>query len=523
MFQNNTDPKSEESDRLVPVFSETNYQDGPDFNERIAIASTSKQQQLHSNYSCNNLQEEIKSQNHLNPRHNHHKPRNGTTKSIHQQSNQSFNQLQEKQAINNLNPRRNWSQQQMIRSATSAQLHGPSALQPTIQTSQLAMSNPKSAYISESSNLSCNRQSTKHKNSSSRNSVACSQTREDCKPHNQPRQDERDRDRDKVVNMIREAFENGNDEFKESELENLSSLERNLPIELSFLLRQQAYCMARMNYLDRQIRELKEARQVAPSQVPAASVNQSLANRTPNTTTITNCAHAKNGNFILSDDSGGEYSRATISDDDELSSLLDQIAKSVRPERNPNQNVELSNSHKRANYSVITNQPQQYTIINPNQLHHQAVPVFVMSSPIAVAHSASSISSNVLPGVHFQPEPRYNQYYEDLYVQNMPSASTMHRHNGVRSHQFDSSISTIEQLVSQKEKRQIKSQLKTADNWLKMRSSGINNLNSEVFDSTSGGKRAGDLRDNIGNAPDRDLAASSPSATNDVENRNSVI
>lgn len=320
-------------------------------------------------------------------------------------------------------------------------------------------------------------------------------------------QQQRDRDSEETTTTVKEELENDLQACKTSELEAISSLERNLPIELSFLIRQQAHCMARMNYLDRQIRELKDSarsqQQVDPNQVSSTSIlNQGHSNRpTSNIVGTATMTHSKNGNFILSDDSGGEYSRATISDDDELSSLLDQIAKSVRPERGSSM---INNSYSQlqqqqqqrlaANCSaLIGNQhqhPQQpYAIINTNQLHQQqAVPIFVMGSPIAVAHP-SSINSNILPGVHFQPEPRYNQYYEDLYYHNgngaasngvtssiiTTSAHAIQKHgqpqNGLRSQQFDNSISVIEQLVSQKEKRQIISQLKSADNWLKMRSS----------------------------------------------------
>lgn len=356
-----------------------------------------------------------------------------------------------------------------------------------------------------------------------------SQYRDDFRSAFEPRlQDQQERDSDEVV--IKEELEKLNvDGFKEPDLEALGSLERSLPVEVSFLIRQQAYCMARMNYLDRQLRELKESNKhaVSSQQSPSTSVKQSHTSRTTNP-----ASHMKNGNFIPSDDSGGEYSRATISDDDELSSLLDQIAKSVtRPVRNIDQNV--SNNQQRANFSVISNQPQQFAILNSNQLHHQAVPVFVMGSPIAVAHP-SSISSNVLPGVHFQPEPRYNQYYEDFYVtHNSPASSSINRHNGIRSQQFDSSISAIEQLVSQKEKQQIKNQLKTADNWLKMRSSDSYNLNDNFSNNnndnnngnskkrTTLGAGLGDL--SSGSVIERNLLASSSSAPLATGNPSSVI
>lgn len=338
------------------------------------------------------------------------------------------------------------------------------------------------------------------------------------------RQDQLDRDSEETT-TIKEELENDLEGYKNSELEAISSLERNLPIELSFLIRQQAHCMAKMNYLDRQIRELKETanhqQQVDVNQVSSTSIsNRNHSNRPINNIAAATMTHIKNGNFILSDDSGGEYSRATISDDDELSSLLDQIAKTVRPEQRNNNDNMLINSDSQIQHLLLQQQQQQqpypqqqrlstaynmmnqqqqqqphqqqqpYTIINPNQLHHQqAVPIFVMSSPIAVAHP-SSISSNILPGVHFQPEPRYNQYYEDFYAVNNappstiagPTASTMQRQNlnpnAYRSQHFDSSISAVEQLVSQKEKRQIISQLKSADNWLKMRTA---NNSSSLF------------------------------------------
>lgn len=298
-------------------------------------------------------------------------------------------------------------------------------------------------------------------------------------------QSERDRSEDLTTILREEQEENDLEGLKESELDALSSFERDLPVELSFLIRQQAYCMAKMNFLDRQIRELRETRQTDSTNPQILSTSIMNHHQTRNSTTNATAAamtHMKNGNFILSDDSGGEYSRATISDEDELSSLLDQIAKSIKSERNGS--VTGNNQHPQrasTSYSVISNhQPhhQFATIVNPNHLHQQAVPIFVMGSPIAVAHP-SSVSSNVLPGVHFQPEPRYNQYYEDFYGGHQSStlSTQIPRHDGagLRSQQFDSNISAIEQLVSQKEKRQIKSQLRSVDNWLKMRSSSLCN------------------------------------------------
>lgn len=358
--------------------------------------------------------------------------------------------------------------------------------------------------------------------------------------------------------MIKEDHENNVDVFKEQpgaqeHQDALGSFEKNLPVELSFLIRQQAYCMAKMNYLDRQIRELKQESSKQHQQISSATsyplstatsnlrnnitsnnlikthhnsnnhLHSALSNDINNSQQqqLTGSTNPKNGNFVHSDDSGGEFSRATVSDDDELSSLLDQIAKSVRPERNLSQSSTKlnSNQHPQPHTRAHSQQPatmftpttmlagpnvkspaqapgQPYTIFSPSQLHHPhqaatALPVFVMSSPIAVAHP-SSISSTVLPGVHFQPEPRYNQYYEDFYgLSSSPSAPTLSRysqHSGLARSQyqhFDTSISAIERLVSQREMKQIKSQLKSADNWLKMRTSTINNLSSNQFNNAN--------------------------------------
>ena len=369
-----------------------------------------------------------------------------------------------------------------------------------------------------------------------------------------------DRDSEEVVATTMRAEMEDVMVYKEAGVEALNSLERNLPIELSFLIRQQAFCMARMNYLDRQIRELRESnhhRHQADSTTPQVSStsimnhhhhqhhNQSqYHHQKAHQMMMSNAAiaHTKNGDLILSDDSGGEYSRATISDDDELSSLLDQIAKSIRPEQRSSLANGLGNnmsiSHQKrsvANYSaIISNQPQQYAIINPNQPyphhHQQTVPIFVMGSPIAVAHP-SSISSNVLPGVHFQPEPRYNQFYEDFYCQpptNMAtnSGSTMvhsmrqKASSGHRSQQFDSSITAIEQLVSQKEKRQIQSQLRSADNWLKMRSSSLAYKHNDSSFNNAGNLIGGN--DNSCSTNNGVMPAAAASSSSSSSNMNGV-
>lgn len=583
MFQKsniNSNELKSESNRLSSNSSGTIDDNACNFNERYStLASTLRQQSSngsnfhiqhpHSTTLANNKEENkshisgISSGTNRPPKFNHN--------FLPQHSQQSQEMQSTSSNSNNLsNQRTSASHSNMTRSTTNPQLyqvpHHCHTSTATLSSSHPATtsSRPSEQRLQAinqalreriSSIMSVSNHSPHHflRDSSHNGKLA----------HNNLRfvQDQQDKDQDEVVTMIREEFENNPDGFRDIDLEAISSIEKDLPVELSFLIRQQAYCMAKMNYLDRQIRELKESARnhhqaVAPQQqhqVSSCSLQHGnhLNNRTPILASNANAiTHIKNGNFIPSDDSGGEYSRATMSDDDELSSLLDQIAKSVRPDRNVNQNVSINHQQQlqqRSNYSVISNQPQQYAIINPNQLHHQAVPVFVMGSPIAVAHPASSISSTVLPGVHFQPEPRYNQYYEDFYIQNNSSSSTLHRHsnnnnnntintknsstNGIRSQQFDSSITTIEQLVSQKEKRQIKSQLKSADNWLKMRSSNLCNLNTTSSSPTNdnfsikGTNNIGEVVTNSGSGVnERNLpASSSASATLATENSNSVI
>lgn len=538
----NSDPRSE-SDRLC----QDNEAIASKYNDLIASSSSKQTHHHHHHHHHNYMNNEIPKEETKS-----HRIRNSNFHSLSQHSQLNLSQeMQSNSNNNNSNSNNNisnnitnlnqrYGQNNMTRSTTSPLLYQ----YPPFQHPVPALSS-KSTLKSE--NLT--RHSVKQKASPSlsssssttiNNMMGFSQSssalsRDDYRSVHNSRQDQQDRETNEVVTMIREELEDG---FKEAELETLGSLERNLPVELSFLIRQQAYCMARMNYLDRQIRELKDVRQtnVPPQQQQANSTSTNQSHRNSNniaTSTIaanntaTTTTHTKNGNFIPSDDSGGEYSRATISDDDELSSLLDQIAKSVRPERNVNPNVRTN--HPRANYSnIASNQPQpQYAIINPALHHQQAVPVFVMGSPIALAHP-SSISSNVLPGVHFQPEARYNQYYEEFYApnnnnnNNNSSATTLHRSTGgggggIRLQQFDNSISAIEQLVSQKEKRQITSQLKSADNWLKMRSSGLSNLNSNYSNTNN---RTTSNGDGTGSASDRNPVASSAPDNN---SSNSVI
>lgn len=530
MFQkgnkNNSDPKSD-IDRLCAGPSEV-MQKMSDLSSQERITANSTSRQSHSQNNClgNNSNEEIKSQQKIRTLNNPNSSCQYSQATHHQEMQQ---QPQQNSNGNHLNQRKG---NHIIRSTTTPQLYQASPSQHSALSSHPTFSS-KSAITSDYNTL-CGptRQLVKQREPlMNMTRLGYHQhSRDDFKLAYEPRmQEQQERDSDEVV--IKEELEKLNlDGFKESDLETLSSLERSLPVELSFLIRQQAFCMARMNYLDRQIRELKETNKHAVSfqQSPSTSVNQSHTIRT------NAASHIKNGNFIPSDDSGGEYSRATISDEDELSSLLDQIAKSVRPVRNIDQNV--SNNQQRANHSVISNQPQQYAILHSNQLHHQAVPVLLMGSPIAVAHP-SSISSNVLPGVHFQPEARYNQYYEDFYVHNGPSSSSINRQNGIRSQQFDSNISAIEQRVSQKEKRQFKNQLETADNWLKMRFSDLynlnnnfsnNNNNSNNDNTNSNSKKRTTLGAGLGDLPsgsvsEKNLLASSSSGPTQTGNPSSVI
>lgn len=492
-------------------------------NERITSPSFKDKHYVNHLHS-NRPREESKSQNHNRLRNsNSHSSSTQQSHIVHSSATTSASSNNQEVANNQssrnshhqtFNPRQGGNN--FVRSSTNPQIYQ----NPTVQSQrQDASSNFEAATrlvhngsrpAESPAYFSSTRASQSY---SARQRSPFSSTLRDESRASQSSQHQEQQDRDDPVTVIQEELEELADAFKESELETLGSLEKNLPVELSFLIRQQAYCMARMNYLDRQIRELKEAKQ---HNVPHQSNHQhqqlQVNHRGHNINGLAT-THIKHGNgFIPSDDSGGEYSRATISDEDELSSLLDQIAKSVKPERNMNQSISVNHHqllqqqqlNSRANYSVISSQPQQYAIINPGQLHatHQtatAVPVFVMGSPIAVAHP-SSISSNILPGVHFQPEPRYNQYYEDFYTQNNGNAisssnnnssSTTHSMMNTRqingfqtasrpqpnTSQFDTSITAIEQLVMQKERRQIRSQLKSADNWLKMRSTTMCNLN----------------------------------------------
>lgn len=599
-----------EPDRLFnqtsPSSKDLNYDDCI----TVALGTRQLQQQNCHNNQFSNVKEESKSHKSKN--------QNSLKQHSHQQVQSSAKELQSNtnstMNINNLNQR--VIQGSMARSTTNPQIcpqhsthqtnqissHLP-ATSSTSLTSKSAIANETSTFASSAKQLFNNKplrtssnsttmtvmQTNPSSSSSSSHSPSngddfTKQTHSSSRHQKQQQDHQQDKETNEVVtNVTKEELDNDFKGVKEVlELETISSLKEDIPAELSFLIQQQAFCMAKMNYLDRQIRELKDSKQQLstnpyhqhsvqnqhhhhshPQQqhqqcqyhqhpnISSTLVNQNnfptsggRISTVPATNAISNnpTTTLKNGNFIPSDDSGGEYSRATTSDDDELSSLLDQIAKSVKPERNLNQNgaslhqpqqqlhhlqQQQQLQHQRANYSAISNQPQQYAIINPNQLHHhhhQAVPVFVMSSPIAVAHP-SSISSTVLPGVHFQPEPRYNQYYEDFYVHNNPT-STLHRHNGAvrSSQQFDrdSSISAIEQLVSQKEKRQIKSQLKSADNWLKMRSSaGLCNSNDNNFSNVSNSK--GPISEDVsGSVIERNLPASSSVAILASDSSNSV-
>lgn len=382
---------------------------------------------------------------------------------------------------------------------------------------------------------------------------------------------------------------------RDAELEPLLlPYERDLPIEISFLVRQQAFCMARINHLDKQIRELREARhqQVSTSshacnhlhQQQQHNHQQAEHHNQVHATSAGATAGASNktgANFIPSDDSGGEYSRATASDDDELSSLLDHIAKSFKTDNMRNNNNINNNNIAQAspasnhihvlnnnaniqplssgggnvgdialsnlgNLSTLqyqkqlmnqatsgsfcnfmANQQQQYAIVNPNYINHlhnpsaaalaattshqhnhmqPTMPLLFMGAPMtmATANSAAqpsshSINSTIVPGVHYQPEPRYNQYYEDLYVQNtgLAANNSTPRHlshmkaaaaaaaasNSMLSSGYmpqPNRVSLVEHLIRQREKRQVEAQLKSADNWLKSRSSGssMNNANS---------------------------------------------
>lgn len=524
-------------------------------NERITLPNFKDKQYTNNYLHSNRPREESKSQNNRFKNSNSHSssqqshmvrsPPVSTSSNNQEMANQLSRDCQ--QSFN----RKIGNSHHIVRSSTNPQIYQNPIMQTQCQDANLETTTRlfSSTHVAESSSSFTPKASQSY--SARQRSPSSSTLREEPRTSHSSRNDQQDRD--DMVTVIREELEELADAFKDSDLETLGSLEKNLPVELSFLIRQQAYCMARMNYLDRQIRELKEAKHNVPH---PSNQQQQQHHQHANHRVHNNCltaTHIKHGNgFIPSDDSGGEYSRATISDEDELSSLLDQIAKSIKPERNMNQSINM-NHHQliqqqqlssRANYSVISGQPQQYAIINPGQLHatHQAataVPVFVMGSPIAVAHP-SSISSNILPGVHFQPEPRYNQYYEDFYTQNSNGISSNNNSssahsmmntrlsNGIQNlrpqpntSQFDTSISAIEQLVNQKERRQIRSQLKSADNWLKMRSSTMCNLNEDFCNDK---REANDVQV-------RNIGSNEPSKSNQMsltvaaaaENSKSVI
>lgn len=102
-----------------------------------------------------------------------------------------------------------------------------------------------------------------------------------------------------------------------------SSHDTELKPEILFLVRKHAEAIDRINKLEKRIEQIELSKSNVSS--PETSVKCNVMS--PEVSHLsTNKMICKERN-TTSDDSGGEYSRATISDDDELSSLLDQIAK----------------------------------------------------------------------------------------------------------------------------------------------------------------------------------------------------
>lgn len=102
-----------------------------------------------------------------------------------------------------------------------------------------------------------------------------------------------------------------------------SSHDTELRPEILFLVRKHAEAIDRINKLEKRIEQIELSKSNVSSPETSVKCNVMSPEVSHSRTNQISCKERN----TTSDDSGGEYSRATISDDDELSSLLDQIAK----------------------------------------------------------------------------------------------------------------------------------------------------------------------------------------------------
>jgi len=222
--------------------------------------------------------------------------------------------------------------------------------------------------------------------------------------------------------------------------------DHNISIEMMFLIREHSKTLAAVNKISKRLEELEQK---------VDNISKGISKVDPCSSTIKD-GESNSGALILSDDSGGEYSRTTTgtaTDDDELLSLLQQITKCSHQikqtqEAQIYQNQVLSNSFTRA-YSRPSNQ-----LFSDSQNVLSKIESPTYSSSLSKQQSLSALLS----------EPSSEQFLNNIY-QMMDNKNSLLSSHGSNLNQ----ASVLQSLSTCRIDRTLKNQIDRAQNLIEKR------------------------------------------------------
>jgi hypothetical protein len=308
---------------------------------------------------------------------------------------------------------------------------------------------------------------------------------------------------------------------KSSTTSTTTTTEPNISPEILFLIKEQAKAIAKINALQKKVEQLELSvnyqnnnnNNNSDNCVHELSHETSTASSSSTTKLVNNSNSCKERN-VISDDSGGEYSRATTtaSDEDELSSLLDQIARCSQQLQNSQQqnklinqsnssnSININSSNRLLSQSMQMRQKLMHSLSNPTiQTSHSSVcPTIEMTQDNNTFNNCHQSHQQSISALLFEPNVETVLKNLDEIIADKPIAcsnqlksrsyqrQTSAQHSspslyeaigitGIGSSSFTANnnnsstnwhLERVKSIIKQREEREFESQMRLNDEWL---------------------------------------------------------
>jgi len=299
-----------------------------------------------------------------------------------------------------------------------------------------------------------------------------------------------------------------------------TATEPNISPEILFLIKEQAKAIAKINALQKKVEQLEQTINYQSNSNDNSGQELSheilTASSTSATKLVNNSNSSKERNIIC-DDSGGEYSRATTSasDEDELSSLLDQIARCSQHLNNSQQQNKFTNQSNNSNSNSINSnrllsqsmqmrQKLMYSLSNPtiktshlarsptiemihdnntfrdsHQSNQQSISALLFEPNVETLlkniddltqpfNYNKSITSNMTPTYQTKASAQHSSspLYEAIGITGTGVNSRSFLANNNNNSSTNWHLERVKSIIKQREEHEFESQMKLADQWL---------------------------------------------------------